>query len=143
MLRYGPEVSSGVRFVCVYFLHKCYERLPEDSEASLRQDGLRLPAPEEFQRSRWLRSADVVPTIVALREHVGAVKDTELERAMAKLGHLEERDKKIVQALANGLANKILHPPTTALKERARVGDADQQILDHAHELFGLDKEDA
>ena len=61
---------------------------------------------------------------------------------MAKLGHLDDRDREIVQSLAHGLANKVLHAPMTALKARATSGTANQELLDHAHELFGVKPED-
>lgn len=92
--------------------------------------------------SRWLQSADVAPTIVALRSHVTGVKDAELEKVLAKLGHLDERDRKIVQAFAHSLTNKVLHAPTVALKSRAQSGKASQELLEHARELFGLPDEE-
>jgi glutamyl-tRNA reductase len=93
--------------------------------------------------SSWLRSADVVPTILALREHVSGLKDAELAKAMAKLGHLDERDREIVQSMAHSLTNKILHAPTAALKLRGKSGTASQDLLDHAQELFGVDLDDS
>jgi glutamyl-tRNA reductase len=92
--------------------------------------------------SKWLQSADVAPTIVELRGTVIGLKDAELEKALAKLGHLDERDRKVVQALAHGLVNKVLHAPTMALKNRARSGQANRELLSHARELFGLPPEE-
>ncbi len=86
----------------------------------------------------WVDQTDIFPTIVAMRERCIAVKDAEVERALAKLAHLDERDRKVIAQMAHALTNKILHRPTTTLKRRAAEGTANREVVDLVHELFDL-----
>ncbi len=91
---------------------------------------------------RWYEEADIVPTVVAMRNSVHDTRELELERALSKLGHLSERDLKVVRKLAHNLTNKFLHTPTTTLKRRASQGMATQEVVDVVHELFALPSEE-
>jgi len=82
----------------------------------------------------WFRSLDLVPTIVALRRHAEAICQDEVEKAMRKLGTLDERQQNIIRAMARGLTNKLLHSPTVRLKERA----TEQQALQYSETLRDL-----
>lgn len=68
-----------------------------------------------FMRARASRSS--AATIEALRAHGQRLQASHLERALAKLGHLSQRDRRVVESLASGLTNALLHEPTVALKE--------------------------
>lgn len=65
----------------------------------------------------WLSSLESVPVIVALRQKAEDIKNEELQKAKAKLAHLKDNDIKTIEYLATAIVNKLLHPPTTALKE--------------------------
>ena len=78
-----------------------------------------------------LRERDAAQTIGELREQAERLRAAQLERALARLGHLPERDRRVVEALASGLTNALLHQPTLALK-----ADPDRERV--ARELFGL-----
>ena len=87
----------------------------------------------------WLEEADVVPTIVALRQQFTAVKDAELERFFSgKLGHLDARDQQAVQALTHSIINKLLHPPTVNLKRCARNDAMGREAVESLQALFEL-----
>lgn len=78
---------------------------------------------EKFQR--WYNSLDSVPTIVALRKRAEEIKESELREFFNKFPAMEERQKRAVIQLASTIVNKLLHPPTAALK-----GDSeDKEIL--------------
>jgi len=65
------------------------------------------------------------------------VQQQEVERALRRLGHLSERDREVVRALAHGLVNKIVHDPVTRLREAdPETRDDYAQALTH---LFDLD----
>lgn len=68
---------------------------------------------------RRLASRDVVPTIVALEERLGRIRDAELERHRARLATLTPEQREAVDALLRGVVNKILHGPITELKAGA------------------------
>ena len=86
---------------------------------------------------RWFASLDVVPTIVALRAKLEGIRRKEVERALATLGPLDERQRDVLDRLTRGLVNKILHAPVTALR-RHRADAAESFYVDAARRLFRL-----
>ncbi len=70
----------------------------------------------------WRRSLAVTPAIVALRTRTVEVLRAELERAFSThLRHLGEADREALRALMESSASKLLHAPTTRLRERASL----------------------
>jgi len=74
---------------------------------------------------RWLEGRNVVPTIAALSAHHDALREAELERARRMLAGGASPDA-VIDALARGLTNKLLHPPLAALNA---AGDAERAEL--------------
>ena len=74
---------------------------------------------------RWLEGRTVVPTIAALYGHHDELRATELERARRMLAGGAAPDK-VLDALARGLTNKLLHAPLSALNS---AGDAERAEL--------------
>jgi glutamyl-tRNA reductase len=83
----------------------------------------------------WSMGRAAAPTIAALRTAAEEVRQAELNRALARLGHLSERDREVVAALSAGLVNKLLHRPMTTLQ--AGAGREDDYIA-ATQALFGL-----
>jgi glutamyl-tRNA reductase len=77
------------------------------------------------QFMHWLRSRDNVPLIRALRSRADDARREELERALRALGRGEPAAK-VLEALSQGLVNKLMHAPTQALHDTS--GD-DQRAL--------------
>jgi glutamyl-tRNA reductase len=74
---------------------------------------------------RWLEGRSVVPTITALQGHHNALRAAELERARRMLaGGMPPAE--VLEQLARGLTNKLLHAPTQALN---KAGDAERSEL--------------
>jgi glutamyl-tRNA reductase len=86
---------------------------------------------------KWVASLQVVPTIVELRRSVEAMRAAELERSLAKLAHLAEKDREQVAMLTQSLVNKILHSPLTVLKESSQTPEAGT-YLEVARRLFNV-----
>lgn len=86
----------------------------------------------------WLASRKVVPVIRDLREKVQAVVDGELNDVMHRLDHLNEADKAILERFAHRIVNKILHDPTSRLRERAILADS-ESFSQVVRDLFALD----
>jgi glutamyl-tRNA reductase len=85
----------------------------------------------------WARSRRASEAIAALRCQSDAVRDREVERAMRRLGHLSERDRNVVRALAKALTNTLMHEPVQSL--RSSSGDLEiRSIL----ATFGLDSDE-
>jgi glutamyl-tRNA reductase len=72
---------------------------------------------------KWMSSLDSVPTIVALRQKAEGIKNEELEKFKVKFPDMSEDRLKAVEYLASAIVNKLIHPPTSALKEDAENRD--------------------
>ena len=84
----------------------------------------------------WARSRRATDAIKTLRGQSDAVRDREVERALRRLGHLSERDQKVVRAMAKALTNTLMHEPVQSL--RSAGGETEiRAILD----TFGIDPE--
>jgi glutamyl-tRNA reductase len=59
---------------------------------------------------------EAVPLIRSLREHAEEARQHEVDRAL-KLLHKGEDPKQVLEALSQGLTNKLMHGPTQALNE--------------------------
>ena len=79
------------------------------------------------------REREHVPVLARLRRHAQAIAEAELERTLATLGSLSDRQAKSVRSMAAAIVNKLLHAPTQRL--RADEGGA---LAEAAVELFAL-----
>lgn len=84
---------------------------------------------------KWLASLDSVPMVVALREKAEAIKKDELEKLLNRLPDLDEKERKAIEAMAAAIVNKLIHPPTVALKADAEDRDA---MIATIKRLYGL-----
>jgi glutamyl-tRNA reductase len=92
---------------------------------------------EVAEYERWLRSHNVVPTVKALRRRFEEVGQQELEAALEKLGQLSGDQATQVRKLVRSLINKLLHEPSTRLKQGA--GEVDGMLYgDALTALFAL-----
>jgi glutamyl-tRNA reductase len=85
----------------------------------------RMIAEQTAHFLQWLEGRAVVPTIAAISGHHHAMRAAELERArrMLAAGTAPEQ---VLEALARGLTNKLLHAPVAALNQ---AGDAERAEL--------------
>jgi len=92
---------------------------------------------EEVERYwRWFGSLEVVPTIVAIRDKVEAIRQRELEKALLSLKDQAPRHRALLDALTSSIVNKILHAPISSLKSP----DAEAlDLLASARRLFDLE----
>lgn len=88
---------------------------------------------------RWLHSLESVPTIVALRERVEAMRRAELEKTLASLPAADPRVQQAVDSLSRALVNKILHLPITHLKREAAKHHV--MYIAATRKLFGIDED--
>ena len=88
--------------------------------------------------SKWLGSLDAVPTIVALRDKIEAIRKTELEKTLASLHDLSPREREALEAMTAAIVNKILHAPITHLKHHDRQQEA--FYLAAARRLFDIEE---
>ena len=97
---------------------------------------------EEVQRFLLRRRSErLAPLIRALRRRGDEVIRAELERFRTDLGSLTPDERQAVEALARGIAAKLLHEPIVRLKELSAPGtqDAHARLL---AELLGVRPDD-
>jgi glutamyl-tRNA reductase len=87
---------------------------------------------------QWFSSLEVVPTIVAIREKVEAIRQRELEKALASLQDQAPRHRALLDALTSSIVNKILHAPISSLK-RSNGGEPSSELIASARRLFDLE----
>ncbi len=88
---------------------------------------------------RWMTSLNSVPTIVALRQRAEEIKAEELEKFRKRFPDLDEDKLKAVAYLAASITNKLIHPPTVALKEDSEDRD---ELIAMIKKLYGLNGDD-
>ncbi|MCP8899107.1 glutamyl-tRNA reductase [Gilvimarinus xylanilyticus] len=88
---------------------------------------------------REQRALGSVDTIRAYRKKADQLREQELQKALKQLQAGGDADKVMAQ-LARNLTNKLLHAPTTALREASANGQYDTVRL--AHNLFAITQED-
>jgi glutamyl-tRNA reductase len=87
---------------------------------------------------KWQSSLDSVPTIVALREKAEETKKEELDKLFRKIQGIGEKEKESIEYMATALMNKLIHPPTAALKEDSENKDV---LVAAIRRLYGIDDE--
>jgi len=85
---------------------------------------------------RWQSSLDAVPAIVALREKAEGIKRMELDKLMRKNPEMSEAERSALEQLASGITNKLIHPPTAALKEDTEDKDV---LIALVKRLYGIE----
>jgi len=85
--------------------------------------------------SQSLKEREAADTIRSLRQHADALKNIELEKARRALQQGADAQL-VLEQLARGLTNKLLHAPTVAL--RKAHGDGDKEASEWASRLFDL-----
>ena len=87
--------------------------------------------------SRQQRSLAVVDTIRAFRDSVEKIRAEEVGKALQSLQRGQDSES-VIEALARNLTNKLMHKPTTILKQASEEGRDD--TINATQDLFGLDK---
>jgi glutamyl-tRNA reductase len=87
-----------------------------------------------------MADADVIPTIVSLRERLESIRLGEVKKTMSRLGDASPETREAIDALSSAIVNKILHAPITKLRESSRAGHG-RSWTELVHELFGLGRQ--
>jgi glutamyl-tRNA reductase len=95
----------------------------------------------EIERYRVERAArEVGPLVASLRDSAEDMRRGELERFRAKLAKLDPDARELVEAITQGVVNKLLHEPTVRVKEAAGTPRGDY-YADALASLFDLPTE--
>ncbi len=98
----------------------------------------RMVDEEVIKFSEWLRTLDVVPTIVALKDKCENIRQSELRKTLSSLGDLTPEQRKAVENLTLSITKKILNDPIVFLKRKGERSSRNL-FLDVARRLFDLD----
>ncbi|KPK44147.1 MAG: hypothetical protein AMK74_05640 [Nitrospira bacterium SM23_35] len=87
---------------------------------------------------KWQASLDSVPTIIALREKAEEIRKEELDKLFGKFSNLGEKEREAIEYMATAIMNKLIHPPTAALK-----GDTEnkEMLVAAIRRLYGINGE--
>lgn len=91
--------------------------------------------------NRWLRSLDVVPTILALRNRLEEMRQREVKKALSLLKNTSEEEQRILDDLTQSILNKVLHHPISLLKNQER-GSHGKLYVEMTRKIFHLDEEE-
>lgn len=93
---------------------------------------------EVEQVLRWLAELDAILAVIRLRRKAEAIRNHELARLFAKLGHLSEADRVALEVMASAIVNKLLHTPIVRVKQES-YSKGGTHYLQALRELFGLE----
>ena len=97
-------------------------------------------AAEALKFNSWLRTLEVVPTIVGLREKAEQIRLTEVRKTLNQMNTLTEDEVEAVHVLTRSVVNKLLHDPILFLK-RTSMRSRKELYLDVTRKLFQLDRD--
>ncbi|WP_314107198.1 glutamyl-tRNA reductase [uncultured Stenotrophomonas sp.] len=132
------DIESGVADLKDAFLYTVddLERAVEDNRRSRREAAAEAEAIIELQVSRFVEtqqaSAHQAP-LRQLRAYGEATRVEMLDKARQQLAQGKSAEE-VLELLAHGLTNRLLHPPTAALRAAALSGDT--ELTRAAERLF-------
>ena len=101
------------------------------------QRGEQIAEQEVEKFLRWLKTLDVVPTIIDLQSQLEQIRQQEISRVESQLGDLTPAQREAIEALTKGLVNKVLHSPVTQLKSLAQQPDG-LRLVETVRRIFNL-----
>ena len=89
--------------------------------------------------TKWMSSLDSVPAIIALRQKAEEIKKEEIEKFRNKFPDVDEATMRAVEHTATAIMNKLIHPPTAALKDDTEDRD---ELIAMIKKLYGINGDD-
>jgi glutamyl-tRNA reductase len=139
------NIDPGVRAVDNAFLFDIDDlklRVEQNLEERI-QEGAKaeqLIVEEVGVLRRWLKSLEVTPTIVALKNRTETICRTEVEKTLSRIEALNPRDRALVEAMASAIVNKLVHGTLVTLKTEANSSSG-AAFVEAARRFFNLDEE--
>ena len=99
----------------------------------------RIVQEEVVKFEKWLKTLEVVPTIISLREKVEDIIHVELKKSSSALGGLTPSQNKAIRSLTRSIAEKVINDPIVYLKRKADRPSLNM-YLDVTRRLFKLDE---
>jgi glutamyl-tRNA reductase len=133
----APEVGELAQ-VTIVDLESLQRRLAESGSGLDTRRATGIVADEVRGYLATQRSAEVTPTVTALRRRAADVVDAELLRLDSRLGEVDARVRAEVARTVHRVVDKLLHTPTVRVKELAS-GPGGAEYAEALRELFQLD----
>ena len=135
------DVEAGVAALDDVYLYTVddLDQVVEEGRRSRREAAEEAEAIIELQVEHfmaWWRASDRHEVLKSLRRQAESQRDAALARAREALAAGRPSDL-VLEQLAHGLTNKLLHAPTAALRQAALRGDL--ELAHSAQRLFDLD----
>lgn len=136
-----PDVN-GIDNVYLYNIDDLQQVVEANKEQRMREAAKAeaIVADEVGKLFKWLKSLDVVPTIVAIREMAEEIRQAEMQRVLNKMGQVPSNTRETLENLTHSIVNKLLHVPLTVLKQEAH-SSCGSLYVDTIRRLFNLDRE--
>ncbi|MCW9051213.1 MAG: glutamyl-tRNA reductase [Motiliproteus sp.] len=132
------EELSDVYLYTVDDLKEVIEENVKSRETAAQEaESLITHGSSEFMKQ--IRSLDAVSTLRSLRQHAEGLRDQELDKALKLLSKGKSAED-VLQQLARGLTNKLIHSPSVQMKKASSMGRSD--MLELTQELFELDPDE-
>lgn len=87
----------------------------------------------------WVNSLALQPTIVDLYGRADKVAQDELEKALKRLGDVDEKTKEVMKHALYSMNKKMLHEPISFLKRRTQEEGTAEKYIDYTRRMFNLD----
>lgn len=115
----------------------------EINMAQRQQEALkaeRIVQEEVIKFEKWLKTLEMVPTIISLKEKAEAIRLAEIRKSITSLGELDPSQMRAIETLTLSITEKIINDPILVLKRKADR-DSRNTYLDITRKLFNLDLE--
>ncbi len=109
------------------------ENLKSRESAAKEAEALVTQGAQDFMQQ--LRALGANDSLRALRGKAEVIRDQELAKALKQLSSGKDAQQ-VLQQLARGLTNKLIHSPSVQMKNAAAEGRS--EVLELTHELFEL-----
>lgn len=87
--------------------------------------------------THWLKTLDLTPTIVGMRERAEGIRRKEMEKALSYMKDISPEQMKVLESMTSAIVNKLLHHPIVALKTHAKDHSGDMYV-EVARNMFNL-----
>jgi glutamyl-tRNA reductase len=133
-----PDVN-GIENVYLFNIDNLQEIVRQNVVEREREVSRCMTLVEEETRAffRDMTPPDVTALLTQLRERLHTLGEEEVRRTLGKLNGLSEGQKQEVLDLSRRIVNKILHPPTEALRTGGSQ-EFPQTITELVRKLFGI-----
>jgi glutamyl-tRNA reductase len=101
------------------------------------QRGEQIAEQEVEKFLRWIKTLDVVPTIIDLQSQLEQIRQQEIARVESQLGSLTPQQRAAIESMTKGLVHKVLHSPITELKSLAQQPDG-LRLVETVRRIFNL-----